>query len=507
MITTRRNGVGEHMSNLKDCGRFPCPICGLTMGPWSRSITMHARKHDLTLQDIWLHVNNMHQPPTCACSLECVKPVMWISWENGYQKFSRGHYSKESRATAIIKLQQHLKDHHWARGKTNENDERILAASEKRSATMKQKFASGEITSWSSGLTADDHPTLKRMSENMKGTKYHFNNIDSLISKLNEKLEYRFKLLTSIDVISSRKNNKNCLIDIRCTRCENVLKISVTNVVRKNQQYCNNCDSSSSDNEEEIAEFIRSLNVDVQQRALIGNVEIDVYSKENLFGVEHDGLYWHSDAIQDNKMHHQRKTNMCAKLGIKLFHVFEDEWNTKRDIIKSMICVELQKHVLKIDSNTCNIISVSADEKQIFFDKNHIDGDAICDMTFGLTTQIGELIACMSVRVENNALHIVRFSTKLNISVINSLNALSKYALLKLSTQTCKTIKLYVDQRFFEHQKTYIDLGWQYDGSLAQNFWFTDTVKKVLPQNADNVEFKRKFKIYGCKQDIFIMKL
>ena len=64
--------------------------------------------------------------------------------------------------------------------------------------------------------------------------------------------------------------------------------------------------------------------------------ELDIYVPSLKLAVEFDGLYWHNE-LKKPDVYHLRKTEDCAACGIRLLHVFEDEWNYKMDIVKSRI--------------------------------------------------------------------------------------------------------------------------------------------------------------------------
>jgi rubrerythrin len=89
----------------------------------------------------------------------------------------------------------------------------------------------------------------------------------------------------------------------------------------------------SSGAERELAEFTRKeCDADVVEndRTVIPPHELDIYIPDRRIAIEFDGLFWHSDQAGKPKDYHLRKTEACAKIGIRLVHVFEDEWLSKR---------------------------------------------------------------------------------------------------------------------------------------------------------------------------------
>ena len=71
-----------------------------------------------------------------------------------------------------------------------------------------------------------------------------------------------------------------------------------------------------------------------------------MYFPELKVGIEYNGLYWHSEEMGKDRNYHFNKSLECYDKGIRLIHVFEDEWLYKQDIVKSKI-----KHILGLNTN------------------------------------------------------------------------------------------------------------------------------------------------------------
>ena len=52
--------------------------------------------------------------------------------------------------------------------------------------------------------------------------------------------------------------------------------------------------------------------------------ELDIYIPSLKLGIEHNGLYWHSTQIKDDKFYHSNKNNSAACCDIAVIHVWED---------------------------------------------------------------------------------------------------------------------------------------------------------------------------------------
>lgn len=91
--------------------------------------------------------------------------------------------------------------------------------------------------------------------------------------------------------------------------------------------------------EKELVLYIKEIcphEVIENTRKVIYPLELDIYIPELKIAFEFDGIYWHSDKIKD-KSYHLNKTSMCQEKGIKLFHIFETEWNDNKENTKRFI--------------------------------------------------------------------------------------------------------------------------------------------------------------------------
>ena len=120
--------------------------------------------------------------------------------------------------------------------------------------------------------------------------------------------------------------------------CEyfNINKITAYNFLK-----LNNIDFKSKNGisraEQEVADFIKSLDVDIKQsdRTLISPLELDIIIPDHNIAIEFNGLYWHSYGLNNtnynqgdlkyNKNRHVKKTEACENKNFQLFHIFENE--------------------------------------------------------------------------------------------------------------------------------------------------------------------------------------
>lgn len=137
----------------------------------------------------------------------------------------------------------------------------------------------------------------------------------------------------------------------------------------------------------EIEEFIKSLNVHVIvcDKKQLNGVELDLYLPDYKIGIEYNGLYWHSEKRGKHQNYHLEKTEKCLSKGIRLIHIFSDEWLTKKEIIKSRLINIFKLDKDKIYARNCEIIELDKKTKSTFLNQNHLQGNDKSSIYYGLS--------------------------------------------------------------------------------------------------------------------------
>lgn len=260
-------------------------------------------------------------------------------------------------------------------------------------------------------------------------------------------------------------------------------------IFRKFENICTKCNpilENSSILENELKNFIKSLNVNYVENdtsILDNHLEIDVYLPNNKFGIEFNGAYWHSDLFKDNN-YHNNKTNDCESKGIQLLHIFDDEWMYKKDIIKSMIKSKLNIDIVKIFARKCRIKEVDNDTCVNFLNANHIQGSVNTLIRIGLYYE-DELISVMCFEkcrkglgnIDNNInyYNLNRFCSKLNTRVIGGASKLLSYF---IKTYNPENIITYADRRYSQG-KLYDSLGFEKLVINKPSYFYFNNNKKI----------------------------
>lgn len=154
--------------------------------------------------------------------------------------------------------------------------------------------------------------------------------------------------------------------------------------------------------------------------------ELDIYFPSQNLAVEFNGLYYHSEFMK-SKNYHLDKTNLCKEKGIFLFHVWEDDWNYKKEIIKSMLLNKLKLTENRVYARKCKIKALSNSEIREFLEATHIQGYTNSTVNYGLFYE-GSLAACMTFNKprfnKKFDWELVRYSVKTNTSLVGGFSKL-----------------------------------------------------------------------------------
>ena len=430
----------------------------------------------------------------------------------------------------------------WAKGLTRDTSETLKNAAEKRSRTVKEQFARGERVTWSKGLTKEMCGSLQTQADNLrakfasgervawhkgltketddrikaKGKEFtarvaigeivpwHKGKSAETDERLKLKAERAIesglisqKLRLSLEEVSSRaaklqytvmvsapteyKNNHTQNLVFKCNTCN---RSWTTNFAAGCSDRCYTCQPLSSKYQLEIKQFIEQrtgTETIENDRTALDGLELDVYVPSKSFAVEHNGLYYHADSFLCDHRRHSRKTKLALNKGIRLLHVFEDEWRDRRQIVESMIAHALNaKHLqVSVGARKCSITELAAREQSEFFESNHLDGGKASNTiaAWGLTFS-DELIAAISLRkpfhtAHKNCIEIARFCVKTFYHVPGALSKLLERAIAWAKEQGYAKMMTYVDARH-GLGSGYHGLGFSLVRETTERFWGTD---------------------------------
>lgn len=175
--------------------------------------------------------------------------------------------------------------------------------------------------------------------------------------------------------------------------------------------------------------------------------EIDCYNDELKFGVEFNGIHWHSGEAGKK---HSRKQKWCMDQGIRLFSIFEHDWldAQKQALLKSMLQQRIGVGQKKTHARSLTFTPIGAVEANRFFDKNHMAGGTNAAHYFSLKDG-QDIITALSLAPprfgKGHDLEVIRYATKQGHVVVGGLSRLLANARKIIGFQSLMT---YVDLRY-----------------------------------------------------------
>lgn len=428
--------------------------------------------------------NNLR--PNC---LECGKETRYVS-------FSFKEYCKEHAHLKCVvsgKIGGKSKSQ-WNKNKNKENDSRIKNVSEKMLGENNHFF--GKNHSIESKQKISDKKLLDK----------------NIIIQRTDNRKNEFSLLTDINEYESRQHQ---YLNFQCVTCNNKQNKTLQSFERGS--LCDYCFKNNiSQAQKEIYDWIKNeLNisdVELSNRKVISPKEIDIYIPSKKIGIEFHGLYWHSEINKKDKNIHFDKVDLGLKNGIQIIQIFEDEWQNKKDIVKSIISNKLGICNKKLFGRKCLIKEINTKEEKKFFDENHISGYTPSRYCYGLYFD-NILVSCISLRKPrqnkwNEYFEIARYACLKNHMIIGGFSKIIKY----IKNKHSEKLLSYVDRRI-GNGNGYLKVGFKYIGITKPNYWYTD-----LKNRFDRFKFRAKdgksekeianlnnvYKIWGAGNNIFI---
>jgi hypothetical protein len=214
---------------------------------------------------------------------------------------------------------------------------------------------------------------------------------------------------------------------------------------------CPTCAENLSKIEEELRDFVKSELDDSiinNDRVILNKKELDVFSIKHNIAVEMNGLFCHSEEEGKDKYYHLHKTRKCLESGIRLFHIFEDEWKNKQEIWKSILRYNFGKVQNKIHARKCIVRPINQQDTITFLNNNHLQGYSNCSVSLGLyynNLLVSNLTLGKSRFDKNIEWEIIRFANLLNSTVVGGFQKLFKYF---IQTYDPKSLVSYADKRY-----------------------------------------------------------
>jgi hypothetical protein len=323
---------------------------------------------------------------------------------------------------------------------------------------------------------------------------------DSLSKKNHESGIKKIKDL-KIPIVLNGFNLKD--VEIECKVCQDKSLISTSFFNKKisiGENPCLSCNPpvySESKSENELLEYIKQIykgDIIVHDRKILEGKEIDIFLPDINTGFEFHGIWWHSEIFKGKNGNIDKK-KLIEEKGIKIYHIWEDNWCYKKEITKSRILNAL-KLSSKIYARKCKIDTISSKIEKEFLENNHIQGYTPSKIKLGLYYK-NELVSIMTFGSRRKSLgqkskegeyELLRFCNKKFTSVIGGASKIFN-----------KFIKDYNSDLIISYQ----DNSW-YTGNLYEKLGF-NLISKSKPNYywcKTNIRFHR----FNFRKDLLVNK-
>lgn len=231
----------------------------------------------------------------------------------------------------------------------------------------------------------------------------------------------------------------------------------------------------------EIFNYIKQIYTNVilfNSHKIISPQELDIYIPEKKLAIEFNGVYWHSANKGLDKYYHQNKSKLCQEKGIRLIHIYEDEWNDehKRDIIKDIIkhALNIPTYENKIYARKCTIKEIENKEYNDFCNKYHIQGTKGAQVKLGLfyNNELVQIASFSKSRYDKQyEWEWIRGCPASNNNVVGGTSKLFKYFVRKYNP---KSVLCYADFNKFDG-KGYKECGFKFIKITVPDKFYYDT--------------------------------
>lgn len=262
-----------------------------------------------------------------------------------------------------------------------------------------------------------------------------------------------------------------------------IVSSKVSNILSDNAKVINlnQTPTWTSKGENEIKEFVESLGFGVvkgKNRKLLEGKEIDLLIDDVKIAIEYNGLYYHTEKMGKNSNYHLNKTIECNMNGYKLLQIFEDEWMLKKDLVKNKI-----RHIFKksegdkIGARKIIVKEINKDDKKIFLDDYHIQGNDKSNIFIGgYYNDI--LVGVMTFNTKRNMtknefleFELSRYATKSDYIISGLASKMIKFFIKKYNP---KSIISFADRRWTLDcdNNLYVNLGFKLVSIVKPTYYY-----------------------------------
>jgi hypothetical protein len=214
--------------------------------------------------------------------------------------------------------------------------------------------------------------------------------------------------------------------------------------------------------------------------SVLENRELDIYDKDQNLAIEFCGIFWHAEDSFSPKTrsYHHDKWKKCRDKGIQLLTIFDDEWNAKSEICKSIILSKLGIFENRIQARKCKIKKIEKSQMKSFCDLNHLQGaNKLSEACFGLFHE-EELVGVVDLgrhhrKKNTDSVVLTRLCFKTGLQIVGGSGKLFKACVEWCRSNGMKKIISWSDNRYSDGS-VYEKLGFKKAGELPPDYCYVN---------------------------------
>jgi hypothetical protein len=214
--------------------------------------------------------------------------------------------------------------------------------------------------------------------------------------------------------------------------------------------------------------------------SVLENKELDIYDPNKKLAIEFCGIFWHAEesfSPKDRSYHHD-KWKRCRDKGIQLLTIFDDEWNFRNEVCRSLILSKLGIFQDKMQARKCDVKQISKKEMSEFCEVNHLQGaNKLSKVCFGLFHK-EDLVGVADLgrhhrKKENDSVVLTRLCFKSGTQVVGGSGKLFKACAEWCRENGIGKIVSWSDNRYSDGT-VYKKLGFERKVDLPPDYYYVD---------------------------------
>lgn len=280
--------------------------------------------------------------------------------------------------------------------------------------------------------------------------------------------------------------------------------------------------SSVSKAEKEIQSWLSSLGFEFNSTyKLVSPKQIDLYNEQLKIAIEYCGIYWHNNKSKEprDSRYHYNKYKSCLDKGVRLFTIFDTEWEERKGQWKNLIMSSVGVCERRIFARKTEIKQVDSKTTKQFLNQYHIQGGKRSPMvSFGLYFD-NELIGAMTLnRHHRNIKDVIvldRLCYKTGVHVVGGASKLLSKCIEWAKNNNYSKMISWSDNRYSQGN-VYEKIGFSLDCELSPDYQYVDmqnpdngliSKQSMKEKEKDKSAMCRYGKIYDCGKKRYYINL